>query len=117
MTTFLKTAAFAVGCFCLQLPLATAQTPAEDLQNAVVIFNALREYEDGLVASELTDDQVADVKARVDKAVPMLEKVIREGNADEIKTARYFKANFRYEYLFILGMKGRNKEAYDICKE
>ena len=75
-----------------------AQTPAETLEKAVTDYNALRTYIEGLEPKTLTDAQVADCKARMDKGLPMLDQVIREGNSDEIKTARYFRVNFQYQY-------------------
>ncbi len=113
----LHLAALITGCFCIQLATAQAQTQTENLQKGVEIYNALREYEDGLVASTLTAEEIADVKNRMTKGIVLLDKVIKEGNAEEIRAARYFKNNFRYEYLFVLGMKGQNAAAYEICKE
>lgn len=93
-----------------------AQTPKENLEKAVEIYNADRTYQDGLNPKTLTDDQVATVKSRMDQGLALLDKVLREGNADQIKVARYFNTNFRYGYLFILGMKGRNADAFEINK-
>lgn len=104
-------------CLLTNLPSLKAQTPAENLQKAVEIYNALREYTDGLNSKTLTDDQISDVKSRMDKAIPLLDQVIREGNAEEIRTARYFRTNFKYEYGFILGMKGQNARDLEILQE
>lgn len=95
---------------------AQAQTPIEDLQKAVEIYNAMREYGDGLNAKTLTQSNVDDMKARMDKGVVLLDRVIREGNADQIKVARYFRNNFNYEYGFVLGMKGENAKSYEVMK-
>lgn len=94
-----------------------AQTPVEDLQKAVEIYNAMREYQDGFTAKTLTQANIDDVKTRLDKCVGLLDKVIREGNADQIKTARYFRNNAKYEYGFTLGMKGQNALAFEVMKE
>ena len=104
-------------CLCFLSFITQAQTPAENLQNGIQIYNALREYEDGLVAASITDENIEDVKTRMLKGLELLEKVIKEGTAVEIKAARYFKTNFKYEYLFTLGMDGQNAAAFDICKE
>ncbi len=101
---------------CL-LPVALcAQSPAETLEKAVTDYNALVTYVDGLNAKTVTDANLSDVKARMDKGIQMLDQVIREGNSDEIKTARYFRLNFQYQYSFILGMKGENRKALDVMK-
>lgn len=94
-----------------------AQNPAENLQSAVEIYNAMREYEDGLDSKTLTQSNIDDVKSRMDKCIVLLDQVIREGNADQIKTARYFRNNAKYEYGFILGMKGQNALAFEVMKE
>lgn len=101
----------------LLLPLANfAQTSVEDLQNAVEIYNAMTTYADGLSPKDLTSAQVADVKNRMDKGLPMLERVIKNGNSEQIKTARYFKTVFQNKYAFVLGMKGENYQCYDVYK-
>ncbi|MBK9013094.1 MAG: hypothetical protein IPM82_02855 [Saprospiraceae bacterium] len=94
-----------------------AQTPTENLQSAVEIYNALREYQGGFDSKTITQSNIDDVKTRMDKGVALLDKVIREGNADQIKASRYFKNNFKYEYGFVLGMKGQNAKSYEVMKE
>jgi tetratricopeptide (TPR) repeat protein len=102
-----------LAIFCTTL---SAQTPVEDLQKAVEIYNAMREYGDGLNSKTLTQSNIDDMKARMDKGVALLDKVIREGNADQIKVGRYFRNNFNYEYGFVLGMKGENAKSYEVMK-
>jgi tetratricopeptide (TPR) repeat protein len=94
-----------------------AQTPVEDLQKAVEIYNAMKEYSNGLDPKTITQSNVDDVKARMDKSVALLDKVIREGNADQIKVGRYFRNNAKYQYSFVLGMKGENAKSYEVMKE
>ena len=107
-----------VGALLLLLQTGLfAQTIVEDLQKAVENYNAMREYIDGLNSKTITQSNVDDVKARMGKAVVLLDKVIREGNADQIKVGRYFRNNARYQYGFVLGMKGENNKAYDVMKE
>ncbi|HAD14771.1 MAG TPA: hypothetical protein DCF33_20275, partial [Saprospirales bacterium] len=100
----------------LQLTLLQAQTPKENLEKAVENYNGTRAFQDGLNVKTLTDADVAVVKNRMDQGLALLDKVMLEGNADQIKVARYFKANFRYVYLFTLGMQGKNAEAYELNK-
>jgi hypothetical protein len=52
----------------------------------------------------------------MERGTAFLDKTIQEGNADEVKTARYFKTNFTYQYIFTLGMKGNNDAAYPLVK-
>lgn len=96
---------------------AWAQTPKENLEKAVEIYNADQTFQDNLSVKTLTDEQVGTVKSRMDQSILLLDKVIREGNADQLKVARYFKTNFLYSYLFVLGMKGKNAEALELNKQ
>ncbi|MBL7828186.1 MAG: hypothetical protein JNJ57_16260 [Saprospiraceae bacterium] len=107
----------AVIFFLLQTSLNYAQTTAEQLQSGVEIYNAMREYVDGLNVKTLTQQEVDDAKARMDKGLAILDKVIREGNAEEIRTSRYFRTNFKYQYGFVLGAKGQNAKAYEVFKD
>jgi hypothetical protein len=96
---------------------AWAQSPKKALEKAVETYNAAQTYQDGLIVSTLTDEQVGTVKSRMDLGIALLDQVIREGNSDQIKVARYFKTNFLYTYFYALGMKGRNAEAYELNKQ
>jgi hypothetical protein len=94
-----------------------AQTPEENLQNAVETYNAMRVYIDGITLKTVNQSNLDDTKSRMDKSVALLDKVIREGNSDQIKTARYFRNNAKYQYSYVLGMKGANYQAFDVMKE
>ena len=117
MKKLLKNAATCASMFLFLIASAKAQTPAENLQNGVEMYNAMREYMTGFNNKTITYDHLSDLKFRMEKGVVIMDKVIREGNADEIKSARYFKSNFKYEYGFALGMKGENAKAFDVMKE
>ncbi len=104
-------------CIALSAILAIAQSPTENLEKAVEEYNGLKEYCDGLTVKTLQVEHLNIIKTRMEKGVSMLEKVINEGNAEQIKAARYFKNNFKYEYSFMLGMKGENGKALEIVKE
>lgn len=108
---------FLTGCLLFQTAFLLAQTPAENLSKGVEIYNALREYEDGLTPSTLTQEMISDVKNRANKGLALLESVIKEGNAEQIRAARYFKSNFKYEVGFVHGMKGENAKCYEYFKE
>ncbi|MBL7810099.1 MAG: hypothetical protein JNN28_19920, partial [Saprospiraceae bacterium] len=100
----------------LQLTLLHAQTPKENLEKAVENYNGTRTFQEGLNPKTMTDSDLATIKSRMDQGLALLDKVMLEGNADQIKVARYFKTNFRYAYFFTLGMKGKNAEAYEVNK-
>lgn len=100
----------------MNLALIHAQTPKENLEKAVENYNGTRAFQDGLSVKTVTDADVATIKSRMEQGLALLDKVMLEGNADQIKVARYFKTNFRYIYLFTLGMKGRNADAYELNK-
>ncbi|MBP6810812.1 MAG: hypothetical protein KA138_04805, partial [Saprospiraceae bacterium] len=106
-----------ISFFIFSVSPTWAQTPKENLEKAVEIYNANREYADVLQPKTLTDEHVKIVKSRTDQGIALLDKVIQEGNADQLKVARYFKTNFLYSYFFILGMKGQNAEAYELNKQ
>jgi hypothetical protein len=117
MTNYmLKTTAVLV-IFCLSVACLPAQTTVENLQNAVQEYNAMREYMNGFNAKTVNDDHLSAVKNRMNKGLPMLEKVLKDGTPEQIKTAQYFKSNFKYQYSFVLGMMGKNAQAYDVLKE
>ncbi len=95
-----------------------AQTPEECIQQAVEIYSAMNEYQSVLTFENIDQSNIDDVKARMDKAVVLLDKAIREGNADQIKVARYFRNNFKYKYSDVVGLKGDNNyKTYDLMKE
>lgn len=89
------------------LPLSTnAQTVDEDLEKAVKIFNALNEYiKPFSQPKDITPDVLASVEKRANDGSALLKKVIDNGTAEQIKTARYFNVNFKYLQAFTLGIK------------
>lgn len=116
MKKLLLLATFAASFF---LPAITclAQTTVAQLEQGVEQYNAMRTYIAGLTIKNITDENITDVKMRMTKGVALLDKVIREGNSDQIKAARYFKLNYKYQLGFVYGMKGYNNQALDVFKE
>lgn len=101
--------------FALIFPFASfAQTNAEKLEQAVKIYNSLRDYEDDLKPGKVGDENISYIKAEMAKAKPLLDEVVNNGTSTESTTARYFRANFSYELGFVYGMMGRNQSAYDV---
>ncbi|MBK6949736.1 MAG: hypothetical protein IPH16_18185 [Haliscomenobacter sp.] len=97
-------------------PALYAQTPAETLEKGVKEYNALRDYIRTWSPKTLTDEGVSNTKSRMDQCIALLEPVLKSGNQEETRVARYFIMNAQYEYSFILGMKGENAEALDVMK-
>lgn len=97
--------------------IVSAQAPAETLQKGVEIYNALQEYTKGLQALKVTDEQLDDVKSRMDSGLPLFDQVIKQGSAEEIRVARYFRANLQYQYGFTLGLRGDSGDGYEAMKK
>lgn len=93
-----------------------AQTPVENLQNGVETYNALKAYAEGFKPETATEEVMTDIKTRLNKGVALLDKVIKEGTAEQIRTARYFKTMFYNEQAFMFGMKGDNRRALEVYK-
>ena len=93
-----------------------AQTPAETLEKGVKEYNALRDYIGTWKPKTLTAEAIANSKSRMDQCLALLEPVLKSGNLEEVRVARYFKMNAQYQYSFILGMKGENAKALDVMK-
>lgn len=89
-----------------------SQTNAEKLEQAVKIYNNLRDYEDKFKPESVTQSDVEKMKADRADATVLLEAVRENGTAEESKVARYFMANFNYEIGYVYGMMGKNKDAY-----
>ena len=86
-----------------------AQNAEQDLENGVKIYNALQEYISPLnEANKVTTDVLNSVKKRVKDGSALLDKAIENGTAEQIKTARYFKTNFKYKQAYVYGIKGDN---------
>ncbi len=117
MKTMLKNLLYLL-CVSVVLPLSSyAQTAEKDLENAVEHYNALRALMTGVSkAAAVTPELQRNVKERHDKGLALLDNVISTGNAEQIKTSRYFAFNFKYKYAFLLGIKGENTTAYNAMK-
>jgi len=90
-----------------------SQTPEQDLEKGIEAYNAFNEFVGTFATPESMDAKAsADAKERVTKGLALLDKAIQNGNADQIRTARYFKLNFRYRNAFLLGFKGDRMAAF-----
>ncbi len=105
------------GAFCFFIPVVVAaQTLAETLEKAVKEYNALKDYTGTWTPKTLTAEGVSNTKSRMDQCLALLEPVLKSGNQEEVRVARYFKMNAQYQYAFILGMKGENAKALEVMK-
>ena len=107
---------FIVILLCFAGSGSHAQTPDADLENAVRIYNSLRDYERTLKPGIVKDSNIYRLIAFIDQARPLLNQVLGSGTAEQQKTARYFRAMCQYELGFVYGMKGENYKAYDVLK-
>ncbi len=90
-----------------------AQNAEQDLENGVKIYNALQEYIAPLDdANKVTSDVLNNVKKRVKDGSALLDEVIENGTAEQIKTARYFKMNFKYKQAYVYGIKADNATCF-----
>jgi tetratricopeptide (TPR) repeat protein len=107
-----------VLAFCLSLfsTIILAQTPKENLEKGVEIYNALREYSHKLVPTTVSSENVKEIKSRIERGISLFDKVAKEGNVDQIKLVKYFNNNFQYELGFMYGLKGDNKTSYEVYK-
>jgi len=94
-----------------------AQPPEQKLEDAVRIYNRLRDFEDSLQPGKVTQAHIDRIRADIARAQPLLDDVRASGTAEQVKVARYFSANFTYELGFVYGMTGRNKEAYETLQQ
>ncbi|HMX81672.1 MAG TPA: hypothetical protein PLG91_15220, partial [Ferruginibacter sp.] len=107
---------FIVILLCFAGSGSHAQTPDADLENAVRIYNSLRDYVRALKPGTVKDSSIYRLIAFIDQARPLLNQVLGSGTAEQQKTARYFRAMCQYELGFVYGMKGENYKAYDVLK-
>jgi hypothetical protein len=94
----------------------TAQTAKENLEKGVEIYNSLRDYTRTLAPAIISNDNLKEVKSRIEQGTSLLDKVVTGGNPDQSRVAVYFKNCFQQELGFVYGIKGDNKASYDTFK-
>jgi hypothetical protein len=109
---------YAITALCLTLfsTKIFAQTTKENLEKGIETYNALREYSRTLTPETTTEENIEDINNRVEQGTILLDKVVKTGTAEQIKVARYFKTNFRYELGYMRSMNGDNEESYVVFK-
>ena len=98
---------------CLTLTAASVLfgQPEKELENAVRIYNNLREFTGKLKSTTITDADIKFVDDQVKQGLSLLDPLVRNTGSATAEVAGYFRMNFIYEQGFILGMKGRQKDA------
>lgn len=76
----------------------------------------MRDYADELQPATVTDADIANIGKSVDEGLALLDPIIKKESGDIVDVARYFRMNYLYEKGFILGMKGRRTEAFDLLR-
>lgn len=94
-----------------------AQTqPEKDLEAGVLLYNNLRDYTSKLKPSTITEADISYVNEQVSKGVALLDPLTKNESGSTADVARYFRTNLIYEKGFMLGMKGRQRDALDVFK-
>ncbi|MDQ3111126.1 MAG: hypothetical protein M3R17_14630 [Bacteroidota bacterium] len=93
---------------------AYAQTNAEKLEKAVKIYNATRAFIAEKNTETITTSDIDKMERDRVEADVLLNEVKENGTPDEVKTARYFAANFNYEIGYAYSLIGKNRDAYAV---
>lgn len=86
--------------------------PATPLEEAVKAYNRLRDIEDDTQPSELTEADLAGMKAEFAGVQSNLER-IGQGKDESARAARYFRANFLYEIGYVSQVLKHPKDTYE----
>jgi hypothetical protein len=105
-----------VLCLTLFSTTTSAQTPKENLEKGVEIYNTLRVFARALTSATISTESVKEAKSRIEQGKNLLEKVESGGTIDQSRVARYFKNSFQIELAYIYGIKGDNQVSYDTYK-
>ncbi len=93
---------------------AQATETEKKLEEGVKRYNALRDKLSDLTPATASTMDITFFHLSASDIDPLLDYVVQFGNDQEKVTARYFKANLKYELAFLLGMLGQNSEAYPV---
>lgn len=86
--------------------------PATPLEEAVKAYNRLRDIEDDTQPSELTEADLAGMKAEFAGVQSNLER-LGQGKDENARAARYFRANFLYEIGYVSQALKHPKDTYE----
>ncbi|MBS2036635.1 hypothetical protein JST97_16715 [bacterium] len=90
--------------------------PATPLEEAVKAYNRLRDLEDDTQPSEMSENDLAGMKAEYSSVQASLDRLCQ--NKDEnARAARYFRASFLHEIGYVARQLKHSKEAYDFWSQ
>jgi tetratricopeptide (TPR) repeat protein len=116
MTAMNRIFTLVVSCLSLFSTTTSAQTPKENLEKGVETYNALRVYTRALTPATISNENVKEVKNRIEQGTSLLDKVVSGGTLDQSRVARYYKNSFQVELAYIYGVKGEHQISYDTYK-
>ena len=102
----------------VSLTLATSllfpawSAPVPPLEEAVKAYNRLRDIEDDTQPSELTEGDLANMKAEYSSVAATLER-LSQGKDEQASAARYLRANFLHELGYVARLLKHPRDAYD----
>ena len=108
---------FLLTLFLLGLSISiTAQTTETEkkLAEGIKLYNKLRESNGNLQPENAGMLDLTFFYLLSSDIEPLFDYVLQFGNDQEKNTARYFNANLDYELSFLLGMLGKNADAYPV---
>ena len=108
---------YSIIFFCLISFNVFAQTNTEIIQNGVASYNAMMDFSEKSVTGQISNENIYRLKDMCDSTVALLKPVFANGNTDEVKIAKYFTINAKYEYGFKLGAAAKQNQSYLALKE
>jgi hypothetical protein len=108
-------------CSLCSVTLLTAQQPtgydpAKDLPAAIRTYNELRQFCDKLTATTITDNDINTITDYVTRGTALLDPIMTKESGKVANVARYFHTVYLFEKGFMLGMKGRRKESFQLLR-
>jgi hypothetical protein len=90
--------------------------PATPLEEAVKAYNRLRDLEDDTQPSELTENDLANMKAEYSGVQASLDGLC-QSKLESARAARYFRASFLHEIGYVARQLKHPKEAYEVWSQ
>lgn len=94
--------------------LAQTTETEKKLAEGIKLYNSLRDNISKLTPETASNLDVTFFYLSSSDIEPLFDYVLQFGNDQEKNTARYFNANLDYELAFLLGMLGKNADAYPV---
>lgn len=93
-----------------------AQTPQQQLEQAILTYTALRSYSEPLSFEALNASQEARIQSDIDKGIALTEALVRSQSGNLAALARYFRTQFRLESIRLLVGQARYESARDLVE-